>query len=102
LQSADVALLTEIRDLLRVIAEHYRGEYEQKMAEQREALRRRVAEVIGTEKRRAAWDLADGTLTQREISKRSTLAEGATSHLFRTLRDLGAIEGDIPKRTMEI
>ena len=101
-QSAEAALLTEIRDLLIPIADHYRDEYEERQAARRAAVVAKVRELIATPKRRAAWDLADGSLSQREISKRSTLAEGATSQLFKALRDLGAVEGDIPKRTMEV
>jgi hypothetical protein len=101
-QSAEVALLSEIRDLLVPIADHYRGEYEERQAARRAAVVAKVKEMIATPKRRAAWDLADGTLSQREISKRSTLAEGATSVLFKALRELGAVEGEIPRRTMEV
>ena len=100
--SAEAALLTEIRDLLIPIADHYRDEYEERQAARRAAVIAKVKEMVATPKRRAAWDLADGTLSQREISRRSTLAEGATSQLFKALRDLGAVEGDIPKRTMEV
>jgi hypothetical protein len=101
-QSAEVALLTEIRDLLLPVADHYREEYEERQAARRAAVVAKVREMIGTPKRRVAWALADGTLSQREISRRSTLAEGATSQLFKALRDLGAVEGDIPRRTMEV
>jgi hypothetical protein len=101
-QSAEVALLMEIRDLLVPIADHYRDEYEERVAARRAAVISRVREMISTPKRRAAWDLADGSLSQREISKRSGLSEGATSQLFKALRELGVVEGDVPRRTTEV
>jgi hypothetical protein len=100
-RTAVVDLLTEIRDHLDVIADDYRDKYEARQARQA-AMKTRVAEMVNTTKRRAAWDLADGTRTQRQISKQANLAEGATSELFKALRELGAVEGDMPRRTMEV
>jgi hypothetical protein len=100
--SAETALLTEIRDLLIPIADHFRDEYQERQAARRAAVVAKVRDLVATPKRKAAWDLADGTLSQREISRRSTLAEGATSQFFKALRDLGAVEGDVPRRTMEV
>lgn len=96
------ALLTEIRDLLVPISDHYRGEYDIRQAARRAETRARVAGLVASQKRRAAWLLADGTLSQREISKRSTLDEGSTSKLFRSLRELGAVDGELPRRTIEL
>jgi hypothetical protein len=101
-QSADNALLTEIRDLLVPIADHYSGEYEERQAARQAKRRASVGELLASPKRRAAWDLAEGKLSQREISKQSGLEEGATSRLFKSLRGLGAIEGDPPRRTMGV
>lgn len=101
-QSAELALLTEIRDLLIPISDHFGEEYQERQ-DAREAERRaKVRELIANPKRRKAWDLADGKLSQREISKQSAVDEGATSRLFKALRELGAIEGDLPRRTMEV
>jgi hypothetical protein len=84
-------LLREIRDLLVPIAEHYRPEFETTKAERRRKLKQDVSDLVASPKRRAAWDLIDGNRTQRQISQQSTLDEGSTSKLFKTLRDLGAI-----------
>ncbi len=94
-------LLRDIRDLLIPISAHYRPEFEERQAQAREQLRTDVATMVSSPKRRAAWDLADGTLTQREISKRSTLDEGSTSKLFKSLRELGAIV-DAPNPTKQL
>ncbi len=97
------ALLTEIRDLLEPIAAHYRPEFEAAKATERENLKKAVADLVSSQKRRAAWDLIDGTRTQRQISKESTLDEGSTSRLFKALRELGAIvDAPNPKKLMEI
>ena len=84
------------------MARHRRGEYEERLAAREAARRAKVAELVASQKRRAAWDLADGKLSQREISKKASLDEGATSRLFKSLRELGAIDGDLPHRTMEL
>jgi hypothetical protein len=96
-------LLRQIRDLLIPISEHYRPEYEAGQAAARERLIKTVAEMVSSPKRKAAWKLADGTRTQRQISQQSTLDEGSTSKLFKSLRELGAIvDAPNPTRTVEI
>jgi hypothetical protein len=96
-------LLREIRDLLVPIAEHYRPEFEATNAKRRATLKQSVADLVSSQKRRAAWDLIDGTKTQRQISQQSTLDEGSTSKLFKALRDLGAIAYDPnPTKKVEI
>ena len=98
-----VVLLREVRDLLRPIAHHYQDEYDAWVAEQREKWVAEVKAVVdGSPTRRKAWSMADGVLTQREISKRSGLDEGGTSRFFKQLRALGAVDGDAPKRTVEV
>ena len=47
-QSAELALLTEIRDLLRPVAEHYRDEYEERLAAREAARRAKVAELVAS------------------------------------------------------
>lgn len=96
-------LLRQIRDLLVPISEHYRPEHEARQAEEREKLRAALAAMVSSPKRRAAWDLVDGTRSQREISRLSTLDEGSTSRLFKALRELGAIvDAPNPTKMMEI
>jgi hypothetical protein len=96
-------LLREIRDLLVPIAEHYRPEYEAAKAETVENLRKQVADLVSSPKRRAAWNLIDGNRTQRQISQQSTLDEGSTSKLFKVLREIGAIvDAPNPAKLVEI
>lgn len=98
----DTALLREIRDLLIPIADHHRDEYEERQAARFKAKQAKVKNLLSTPTRRKAWHLADGTRTQREISKQAVLDEGATSKLFKQLRELGAVDGANPKRTTEV
>jgi DNA invertase Pin-like site-specific DNA recombinase len=102
LSDEDTALLREIRDLLIPIADHYREEYEERQAAKFKAKRAKVKDLLSTPTRRKAWQLADGTRAQREISKQAALDEGATSKLFKQLRELGAVDGTSPKRIMEV
>lgn len=96
-------LLREIRDLLVPIAAHYQPEYEENQAKALGELRETVAGLVSSPKRRAAWDLIDGNRTQRQISQQSTLDEGSTSKLFKTLREIGAVVDDPnPKKLVEI
>lgn len=94
-------LLAQIRDLLVPIAAHYRAEYEETKAKEREQLRATVATLVSSPKRRAAWNLIDGAKTQRQISQQTTLDEGSTSRLFKTLREIGAIV-DAPNPTKQV
>ena len=96
------SLLRQIRDLLVPISDFYQEGYEQRQAERLAARRKSVEGLLSTSTRRKAWDLADGSRTQREVSKESKLDEGTTSRLFKSLRELGAIEGTNPKRTLEV
>lgn len=96
-------LLRQIRDLLVPIAEHYRPEFEATKAAEHRKLVATVAELVSSAKRKAAWNLADGTRTQRQISQQSTLDEGSTSKLFKLLREFGAIvDKPNPTRTVEL
>ena len=95
-------LLREIRNLLVPIADHYQGEYEERQDARFKDKQAKVKDLLSTAVRKKAWQLADGSRTQREISKQAALDEGATSKFFKQLRDLGAIEGANPERTMEI
>lgn len=96
-------LLREIRDLLVPVSAHYLPGYQKDQAQLRSDLQARVADMVASPKRRAAWDLIDGTRSQREISKQSTLDEGSTSKLFKALRELRAIvDAPNPTKTLEI
>jgi hypothetical protein len=96
-------LLREIRDLLKPVEAHYRPEYDAARAAERRKLLATVAEMVSSPKRKAAWKLADGSRTQRQISQQSTLDEGSTSKLFKSLRELGAVvDKPNPTRTVEI
>jgi hypothetical protein len=87
-------LLAEIRDLLRPVADAYAPEFRT-----REAVRARLS----TDSRKAAWDLASGALSQRQIAKAAGIDEGTLSKLFKELREVGAIaEGPNPRRLIEI
>jgi hypothetical protein len=87
-------LLVEIRDLLRPVADAHQTDYER-----REAIRA----LLSTEKRKRAWVLADGTLTQRELAKKVGMDEGGASKFFKSLRELGAIsEAANPEKTIEV
>lgn len=95
------SLLREIRELLVPIAAHYRPLYEQAKANERAKLRETVKGMLGSPKRRRAWDLADGTRTQRQISQQAPLDEGSTSKMFKILREIGAIV-DAPNPTKQV
>ena len=95
-------LLRDIRDLLIPIADHYEGEYAERQAARLKEKQAKVKDLLSTATRKKAWQLADGSRTQRQISKQASLDEGATSKFFKQLRDLGAIDGANPKRTMEV
>jgi hypothetical protein len=59
-------LLEEVRDLLRPVADAYRPAYECRVA---------VRALLSTEKRKRAWALANGEITQRDIAKSARIDE---------------------------
>ena len=95
-------LLRQIRNLLIPVADHFQEEYQARQQARGKVTRSKAIDVLSTAPRRKAWELADGTRTQREIAKQSGLDEGTTSKMFKTLRELGVIDGTNPARTMEI
>jgi hypothetical protein len=97
-----VGLLREIRDLLLPVADAYRDDYERRKVEREEERLQSIRSVLSTDKRWAAWNLADGALTQRQIAKAARMDEGGTSKFFKILRELGAIDGENPTRTTEV
>ena len=97
-----IDLLREIRDLLLPVADAYRDEYERRESEREEEHRAAIRAALSTDKRREAWKLADGTRTQREIARAVKMDESGASKFFKTLRELGAIEGENPTRRTEV
>lgn len=87
-------LLEEIRDLLRPVADAHQSDYDR---------REEIRALLSTDKRKKAWVLADGTLTQRELAKKAGMDEGGASKFLKSLREIGAIsEGPNPEKTMEV
>jgi hypothetical protein len=96
-------LLTEIRELLLPVADNYRDEYERRLAEREAKRLTAVRQLLSSEKRSKAWELSDGTRSQREIAKLAGMDEGGASRFFKGLRDLQAIaDSPNPKKTVEI
>lgn len=88
---------------MRPIAHHYQADYDVWVAEQQAKVTAAVKAVVdGSATRREAWSLADGSRSQKQISEQSGLDQGGTSRFFKQLRGLGAVEGDMPKRTIEV
>ena len=87
-------LLVEIRDLLVPVSDAHRPAYEHRTA---------IRALLSTDKRRKAWVLADGSLTQREIAKKAGMDEGGASRFFKELRELDAVgDGTNPKRLIDV
>lgn len=95
-------LLREIRDLLLPVSDAYDDAYQRRELERLQARIEAIRRLLSTDKRRAAWDLADGSRNQADIVRRSGLAKGSTSVLFKELRELGAVSSDEkPTRLVE-
>ena len=94
-------LLREVRDLLVPVAGAHKEAYERQVAvERHQAL---VRAQLSTPKRRAAWDLSDGTRTQRQVAQQSGMDEGGASRFFKSLRELHALtEAANPTRALEV
>lgn len=96
-------LLVEIRDLLLPVADAHKDAYQARLAEREKERIDATRALLANPKRRKAWSLADGSRSQREISKQAKLDEGNTSRLFKSLRELGAIsDGPNPERTIDL
>jgi hypothetical protein len=94
-------LLTEIRDLLVPVAGAHREGYEKQVARDRQI--DEIREVLSSDKRQAAWRLADGSRTQRQIAQQAGLDEGNASRLFKRLRELQALsDAPNPMRALEV
>ena len=99
-----LSLLTEIRDLLIPVADGYRDEFERRQAEREAARLAEIEALVGSSaKRQAAWRLADGSRSQREIARQAGMDEGSTSKYFKALRELGAVsESTSPTHLVEV
>jgi len=96
-------LLEQIRDLLRPVADAYQDQYERRLAERAEQQRAAVAALLSNPKRKKAWALADGTLTQTAIAVETGIDKSDLSKFFKRLRDLGALLDDTnPTRAIEV
>jgi hypothetical protein len=79
--SKEIELLTEIRDLLLLIAEP-------ELAKRDQRLRAALQQVIGKSKPRAkAVILMDGTRSQADVRKESGIDPGELSRLLKALRE---------------
>src|SRR5688500_1705127 len=86
--SAEIQMLTEIRDLLLVIAEPALAQRDEK---RRDALRR----VVGKSRLKAvAVLLMDGSRTQSAIAKEAPMDQGDVSRLIKALRAEALISSD--------
>lgn len=95
-------LLVEIRDLLRPVADAYQDAYERRQEERTQQRIADIRAVLSTDKRKKAWSLADGTLSQREIAKKARMDEGGASKFFKQLRELDALSDSAnPERAVE-
>jgi hypothetical protein len=72
------------------VADAYRDQFEVREAEREERRLDAIRAQLSTGKRKKAWGLADGSLTQREIAKAAGMDEGGASKFFKALRALGA------------
>jgi hypothetical protein len=96
-------LLVEVRDLLRPVADAHQDDYDQRQAEREKHRTAAIAALLSTDKRKKAWALADGSLSQREIAKKARMDEGGASKFFKSLRELGALSDSTnPARTIEV
>lgn len=83
--SKDTELLTEIRDLLLLIAEPA-------LAKRDEKLRASLLQIVGKGRQKAeAVVLMDGTRSQADIQKECGVDKGGLSRLVKALREAGLI-----------
>ena len=97
-----VALLREIRDLLLPVADAYRDDYEKREAEREKQRLEAIKALLSTDMKKKAWRLADGSRTMAEIGKAAGMDSGYASRFFKSLRELNAVDGERPKRTVEV
>jgi hypothetical protein len=95
-------LLVEIRDLLRPVADAYQDAYDRRQEERAQQRVVDIRAVLSTDKRKKAWSLSDGSLSQREIAKKARMDEGGASKFFKQLRELDALsDSPNPERAVE-
>ena len=96
-------LLREIRNLLIPVSGANTDAHEVREARLTAERREGIKAALSTDKRRAAWALADGTRTQRQIAQQAGLDEGGASKFFKALRGLHALTDDPnPKRAVDV
>jgi hypothetical protein len=96
-------LLVEIRDLLRPVADAHQDAYDQRVAEREEERVAAIRALLSTDKRKKAWSLADGSLTQTELAKKAGMDQAGASRFFKSLRELGAVsDSSNPEKTVEV
>lgn len=84
--SEQTKLLTEIRDLLQILAEPA-------LAKRDERLREELGKVVGKSKLKAkSVHLMDGTQTQTQIGKASGLDKAHLSRFVKALRTVGLVK----------
>ena len=97
--SEQTKLLTEIRDLLQIIAEPA-------LAKRDERLREELGKAVGKSKLKAkSVHLMDGTQTQTQIGKASGLDKSHLSRFVKALRTVRLVEmheGNLALRTRSI
>lgn len=96
--SQEIELLTEIRDLLRVMAEPA-------LAERDASLRAALREIVGKSKKKAkAILLMDGSRLQREIRKEANIDQGDLSRFVKklTAEKLIAIDYGKPRLLLSV
>jgi signal recognition particle GTPase len=96
-------LLGEIRDLLRPVADAHQDEYDRRQAEREEQRLAAIRALLSSEKRKKAWQLADGTRNQTAIAKESGMTKGSVSTFFKSLRELAAVtDSSTPSKTVDV
>ena len=100
--SETLDLLREIRNLLVPVSDAYADAYRERLESRRQERIAVVRALLSTEKRRAAWSLADGSRTPGEIGKQSGMVKSGISTFFKELRELGVLSSDEkPRRLLE-
>jgi hypothetical protein len=96
-------LLVEVRDLLRPVADAHQDDYDRRLAAREEQRLADIRALLSTAKRKKAWALADGSLSQRELAKKTAMDEGGASRFFKALRELGALsDSSNPEKTVDV
>lgn len=86
-------LLTEIRDLLRPVAEVYRPQFEELMRTRKRVQIQQIMEIAGRGRKRTnAAKLMDGTRTRKQIATESGIDSGDLSRVLTALKGGGLVD----------